>query len=83
MVMLSLLCVNLYGFIDKKGNKSYSVIDFVLSLEPLLKLSIMACQIFELYAYPFVTREKLSMAKGKPQQTGMTAEINSIPTCAI
>jgi hypothetical protein len=30
-----------------------------------------------------VTREKLSMAKGKPQQTGMTAEINSIPTCAI
>ena len=23
------------------------------------------------------------MAKGKPQQTGMTAEINSIPTCAI
>jgi hypothetical protein len=30
-----------------------------------------------------VTREKLSMAKGKPQQTGMTAEINSIPTYAI
>jgi hypothetical protein len=30
-----------------------------------------------------VTREKLFMAKGKPQQTGMTAEINSIPTCAI
>ena len=30
-----------------------------------------------------VTREKLSMAKGKPQQIGMTAEINSIPTCAI
>jgi hypothetical protein len=28
----------------------------------------------------FVTREKLSMPKGKPQQTGMTAEINSIPT---
>jgi hypothetical protein len=24
-----------------------------------------------------------SMAKGKPQQTGMTAEINSIPTYAI
>ena len=23
------------------------------------------------------------MAKGKPQQTGMTAEINSIPTYAI
>jgi hypothetical protein len=33
---------------------------------------------------PFtVTREKLSMAKGKPQQTGMTTEINSIPTYAI
>jgi len=31
----------------------------------------------------FVTREKFSMAKGKPQQTGMTAEINSIPTYAI
>jgi hypothetical protein len=30
-----------------------------------------------------VTREKLFMAKGKPQQTGMTAKINSIPTCAI
>ena len=30
-----------------------------------------------------VTREKLSMAKGKPQQTGMTAEINSIPLNAI
>jgi hypothetical protein len=30
-----------------------------------------------------VTREKLSMDKGKPQQTGMTAEINSIPTYAI
>ena len=30
-----------------------------------------------------VMREKISMAKGKPQQTGMTAEINSIPTCAI
>jgi hypothetical protein len=30
-----------------------------------------------------VTREKLSMAKGKPQQTGMTAEINSIPLYAI
>jgi hypothetical protein len=31
-----------------------------------------------------ITREKLSMAKGKPQtQTGMTAEINSIPTYAI
>jgi hypothetical protein len=30
-----------------------------------------------------VTREKLSMAKGKPQQTGMTAEINSIPTYVI
>jgi hypothetical protein len=28
-------------------------------------------------------REKLSMAKGKPQQIGMTAEINSIPTYAI
>jgi hypothetical protein len=31
----------------------------------------------------FVTREKLSMAKGKPQQTCMTAEINSIPKCSI
>jgi hypothetical protein len=31
----------------------------------------------------FVTREKLSMAKGKPQRTGMLAKINSIPTCAI
>jgi hypothetical protein len=30
-----------------------------------------------------VTREKLSMAKGKPQQTGMTAEINSIPSYVI
>ena len=30
-----------------------------------------------------VTREKLFMAKGKPQQTGMTAEINSIPTYDI
>jgi hypothetical protein len=30
-----------------------------------------------------VMREKLSMAKGKPQYTGMTAEINSIPTYAI
>jgi hypothetical protein len=30
-----------------------------------------------------VTREKLSMAKGKPQQIGMTAEINSIPKYAI
>jgi hypothetical protein len=30
-----------------------------------------------------VTREKLSMAKGKPQQKGMTAEINSIPTYVI
>jgi hypothetical protein len=30
-----------------------------------------------------VTREKLSMAKGKPQQTGMTAEINSIPLYVI
>jgi hypothetical protein len=30
-----------------------------------------------------VRREKLSMAKGKPQQTGMTAEINSIPLYAI
>jgi hypothetical protein len=29
------------------------------------------------------TREKLSMAKGKPQQTSMTVEINSIPTYAI
>jgi len=28
-------------------------------------------------------REKLSMAKGKPQQTGMIAEINSIPLDAI
>jgi hypothetical protein len=31
----------------------------------------------------FVTREKISMAKGKPQQTGMTIEINSIPLYAI
>jgi hypothetical protein len=30
-----------------------------------------------------VTREKLSMAKGKPQQIGMSIEINSIPTYAI
>ena len=30
-----------------------------------------------------VAREKISMAKGKPQQTGMTAEIKSIPTYAI
>ena len=30
-----------------------------------------------------VTREKLFMAKGKPQQTGMTAEINSIPLYSI
>jgi hypothetical protein len=30
-----------------------------------------------------VTRERLSMAKGKSQETGMTAEINSIPTCDI
>ena len=30
-----------------------------------------------------VTREKLSMAKGKPQKIGMTAKINSIPTCSI
>jgi hypothetical protein len=30
-----------------------------------------------------VTREKLSMAKGKPQQIGMSTEINSIPTYAI
>jgi hypothetical protein len=29
--------------------------------------------------FDLVTREKLSMAKGKPQQTGMTATINSIP----
>ena len=29
-----------------------------------------------------VMREKLSMEKRKPQQTGMTAEINSIPTYA-
>jgi hypothetical protein len=28
-------------------------------------------------------REKISMAKGKSQQTDMTAEINSIPTYAI
>jgi uncharacterized protein YjaZ len=35
------------------------------------------------YFNPSVMREKLSMAKGKPQQTGMTAEINSIPTYAI
>jgi hypothetical protein len=31
----------------------------------------------------YVTRENLSMAKGKPQQTGMTAEINSITLYAI
>ena len=31
----------------------------------------------------FVTREKLSMAKGKPQQIGMTTEIKSIQTYAI
>jgi hypothetical protein len=31
----------------------------------------------------YVTREKISMAKGKPQQTGMTAEINSIPLYVI
>jgi hypothetical protein len=31
----------------------------------------------------FVTREKLSMAKGKPQQIGMAIEINSIPSYAI
>jgi hypothetical protein len=31
----------------------------------------------------YVKREKLSMAKGKPQHTGMTAEINSIPTYSI
>jgi hypothetical protein len=30
-----------------------------------------------------VTMEKLSMAKGKPQQTGMTTKINSIPTYSI
>jgi hypothetical protein len=30
-----------------------------------------------------ITREKLCMAKGKPQHTGMTAEINSIPLYAI
>jgi hypothetical protein len=30
-----------------------------------------------------VTREKLSMAKGKPQQTSMTVEINSIPLHVI
>jgi hypothetical protein len=28
-------------------------------------------------------REKISMAKGKQQQTGMTAEINSIPLYVI
>jgi hypothetical protein len=28
-------------------------------------------------------KEKLSMAKGKPQQIGMTVEINSIPTYPI
>jgi hypothetical protein len=31
----------------------------------------------------FVMKEKLSMVKGKPQQTGMTIEINSIPLYAI
>jgi hypothetical protein len=30
-----------------------------------------------------VTREKISIAKGKPQQTCMTVEINSIPTYVI
>jgi hypothetical protein len=31
----------------------------------------------------FVAREKCSMAKGKPQQTCMTIEINSIPLYAL
>jgi hypothetical protein len=31
----------------------------------------------------YVTRENLSMAKGKPQQTGMTAKINSITLYAM
>jgi hypothetical protein len=31
----------------------------------------------------YVTREKIFMAKGKPQQTGMTGEINSNPLYAI
>jgi hypothetical protein len=30
-----------------------------------------------------VTSKKISMAKGKPQQIGMTAEIDSIPTYVI
>jgi hypothetical protein len=30
-----------------------------------------------------VTREKLYMAKDKPQQIGMTTEINSIPSYSI
>jgi hypothetical protein len=30
-----------------------------------------------------VTREKISMAKGKPQQTGMTTKINSIPLYVV
>jgi hypothetical protein len=30
-----------------------------------------------------VTREKISMVKGKPQQIGMTIEINSIPLYVI
>jgi hypothetical protein len=30
-----------------------------------------------------VTREKPSMAKGKPQQIGMNVEINSIPIYSI
>jgi hypothetical protein len=37
----------------------------------------------ELRRIEAVTREKLSMAKGKPQQIGMTAEINLIPLYVI
>jgi hypothetical protein len=52
MIMLSLLCVIFAWVIERNGSEACSVIDSVLSLEPLLKLSIMAFQSSKICADP-------------------------------
>ena len=52
IIILSLLCVIFAWVIDKNGSEACSVIDWVLGLAPMLKLSIMACQSSKICAYP-------------------------------
>jgi hypothetical protein len=64
-------------------NASNHGVDFLIVHRVVQNSTMKHFRMIRYHLTSLVTREKLSMAKGKPQQTGMTAEINSIPTYAI